>query len=234
MRALALLTARQGLGQAPLSGGPMSINISAILGDDTEAARKRAVTEVVDGLRGSQILAIATAVRAMQAEGKEVCNLTVRTSSPASSPCLSGSSKRSRAPSHAARPTTRHRMDCQCSERRLPASTSVTWGWTMARLASSSAPVPAPCSTVPGACSPTPATRPVSFLPAWNVGYYAHLCQTDHHFIGTSPGDQLLPDGGASGGAARHTVDGDEQPAEPHRHRDRQGSAPRHRAGHRR
>ena len=55
----------------------MSINISAILGDDTEAARKRAVTEVVDGLQGSRILAIAADVRAMQAEGKEVCNLTV-------------------------------------------------------------------------------------------------------------------------------------------------------------
>ena len=54
----------------------MSINISAILGDDTEAARKRAVTEVVDGLQGSRILAIAADVRAMQAEGKEVCNLT--------------------------------------------------------------------------------------------------------------------------------------------------------------
>ena len=68
MRALALLTARQGVRTGPSYGGPMSINISAILGDDTEAARKRAVTEVVDGLRGSQILAIATAVRAMQAE----------------------------------------------------------------------------------------------------------------------------------------------------------------------
>ena len=55
----------------------MSININALLGDDTDAARKRAVTEVVDGLRGSQILAIATAVRAMLADGKEVCNLTV-------------------------------------------------------------------------------------------------------------------------------------------------------------
>ena len=55
----------------------MSININTLLDDDTDAARKQAVTEVVDGLRGSRILAIAAAVRAMLAEGKEVCNLTV-------------------------------------------------------------------------------------------------------------------------------------------------------------
>ena len=28
--------------------------------------------------------------------------------------------------------------------------------------------------------------KTVSFLPAWNVGYYAHLSQTDHHFVSTS------------------------------------------------
>ena len=33
----------------------------------------------------------------------------------------------------------------------------------------------------------------MSFLPAWNVGYYAHLCQTDHHFIGTAPETNFFP-----------------------------------------
>ena len=38
-----------------------------------------------------------------------------------------------------------------------------------------------------------PGDKTVSFLPAWNVGYYAHFNQTDHHFIDTSPETNFFP-----------------------------------------
>ena len=47
----------------------MTIDVSTKFESDTTAARKNAVTEVFEGLQGSQILAIATSVRAMIAEG---------------------------------------------------------------------------------------------------------------------------------------------------------------------
>ena len=38
-----------------------------------------------------------------------------------------------------------------------------------------------------------PGDRTISFLPAWNVGYYAHLCQADHHFIPTTAENNFHP-----------------------------------------
>ena len=171
----------------------MSINISAILGDDTEAARKRAVTEVVDGLRGSQILAIATAVRAMQAEGKEVCNLTVGDFKPSEFPVperlvqeIQSAVARGETnyPPSDGLPVLREAI-ADFYKRHL----GLDYGPAGVVVCSGARPV------LYGTWRlfTNPGDKTVSFLPAWNVGYYAHLCQTDHHFIGTSPETNFFP-----------------------------------------
>ena len=64
----------------------MTIDINTYLPADAAKASTRAVTEVIDGMRGSKILAIASEVRAMIAAGEEVCNLTVGDFKPAEFP----------------------------------------------------------------------------------------------------------------------------------------------------
>ncbi len=38
-----------------------------------------------------------------------------------------------------------------------------------------------------------PGDRTVSFVPGWNVGYYAYLSLSDHHFVATRPQDRFFP-----------------------------------------
>ena len=48
----------------------MTIDVRTHLPEDSAKASTRAVTEVIDGMRGSKILAIASEVRAMIAAGE--------------------------------------------------------------------------------------------------------------------------------------------------------------------
>ena len=68
----------------------MTLHISDHLSADGTAAAAHALTPVMDGMRGSQILAIAAAVRQMAAEGRTVCNLTVGDFKPAEFPVPEG------------------------------------------------------------------------------------------------------------------------------------------------
>ncbi|MAY82304.1 MAG: aminotransferase [Deltaproteobacteria bacterium] len=171
----------------------MSIDIRAHLPSDTSAATNRAVTEVVQGMQGSQILAIATAVRAMQAEGKQVCNLTVGDFKPTEFPVperlVEGiqsavAAGQTNYPPSDGLPVLRQAI-ADFYKRDL----GLDYGPESVVVCSGARPV------LYGTWRlfTNPGDKTVSFLPAWNVGYYAHLNQTDHHFIRTSPETNFFP-----------------------------------------
>jgi aspartate aminotransferase len=171
----------------------MTVEINAHLPADTRQATSAAVTEVVDGLRGSQILAIATAVRAMVADGHEVCNLTVGDFKPAEFPVPNKLVKETQSalergetnyPPSDGLPVLRQAI-ADLYKRDL----GLDYGPGGVVVCSGARPV------LYGTWRlfTNPGDKTVSFLPAWNVGYYAHLCQTDHHFIRTSPETNFFP-----------------------------------------
>lgn len=171
----------------------MSINIQEHLDDDTDDACRRAVTESVDGLRGSQILAIATSVRALLAEGKEVCNLTVGDFKPSEFPVpdllvqeIQAAVARGETnyPPSDGLPVLREAI-AGLYEREL----GLDYGADGVVVCSGARPV----LYATWRLFTDPGDKTVSFLPAWNVGYYAHIFQTDHHFIGTAPETNFFP-----------------------------------------
>lgn len=171
----------------------MTIDVSTKFESDTTAARKNAVTEVIEGLRGSQILAIATSVRAMIAEGKDVCNLTVGDFKPAEFPVpaklVAGiqaavAAGETNYPPSDGLPVLREAIS-DMYKRDL----GLDYGPGGVVVCSGARPV----LYATWRLFTNPGDKTVSFLPAWNVGYYAHLCQTDHHFIRTQPETNFFP-----------------------------------------
>ena len=171
----------------------MTVDITAHLPKDTHSATRSAVTEVVAGMQGSKILAIASSVRAMIADGREVCNLTVGDFKPAEFPVpttLVDETKAALArgetnyPPSDGLPVLREAI-AGMYKRDL----GLDYGMEGVVVCSGARPV------LYGTWQlfTNPGDKTVSFLPAWNVGYYAHLCQTDHHFIGTSPETNFFP-----------------------------------------
>mgnify|MGYP003304084285 CR=1 FL=1 len=158
----------------------MSIDVNTFFDADTTAARKRAVTEVVEGLQGSQILAIATAVRAMVADGKEVCNLTVGDFKPSEFPVPKILVNEINAA--VARGETNYPPSDGIIELReaiadmYKRELGLDYGAAGVVVCSGARPV------LYGTWRlfTNPGDKTVSFLPGWNVGYYAHLNQTDH------------------------------------------------------
>jgi aspartate aminotransferase len=171
----------------------MSIDVSANFQSDTAAARRSAVTEVVDGLRGSQILAIASSVRAMIAEGKSVCNLTVGDFKPTEFPVpeklVTGiqaavAAGETNYPPSDGMPVLREAI-AELYKREL----GLDYGAGGVVVCSGARPV----LYATWRMFTNPGDKTVSFLPAWNVGYYAHICQTDHHFVRTGPETNFFP-----------------------------------------
>ena len=171
----------------------MSIDVNSFFDADTTAARKRAVTELVDGLSGSQILAIAADVRAMIADGKEVCNLTVGDFKPSEFPVpsklvdeINGAVERGETnypPSDGILELREAIAEMYKRELGLDYGTGGVVVCSGAR----------PVLYGTWRLFTNPGDKTVSFIPAWNVGYYTHLCQTDHHFIDTSPDTNFFP-----------------------------------------
>ena len=171
----------------------MTIDVSTKFESDTTAARKNAVTEVIEGLQGSQILAIATSVRAMIAEGKDVCNLTVGDFKPAEFPVpaklvegiqAAVAAGETNYPPSDGLPVLREAIS-DMYKRDL----GLDYGPGGVVVCSGARPV----LYATWRLFTNPGDKTVSFLPAWNVGYYAHLCQTDHHFIRTQPETNFFP-----------------------------------------
>lgn len=171
----------------------MTVEINAHLPTDIQTATRAAVTETVDGMRGSKILAIASSVRAMIAEGREVCNLTVGDFKPAEFPVPAKLVEETQSaleqgetnyPPSDGLPVLREAI-ADLYKREL----GLDYGAAGVVVCSGARPV------LYGTWRlfTNPGDKTVSFLPAWNVGYYAHLCQTDHHFIRTSPETNFFP-----------------------------------------
>jgi len=171
----------------------MTLHISDHLSADGTSAATHALTPVMDGMRGSQILAIASAVRRMQAEGHTVCNLTVGDFKPAEFPVPEGlvreiqsalADGQTNYPPSDGLPELRQAI-ADFYKRDL----GLDYGMEGVVVCSGARPV------LYGTWRlfTNPGDKTVSFLPAWNVGYYAHLNQTDHHFIRTSPQNNFFP-----------------------------------------
>ena len=147
----------------------------------------------MDGMRGSRILAIASAVRKMQAEGRTVCNLTVGDFSPNEFRVPSGLVDQIQAALREGQ--TNYPPADGVPELREAIANFYTrelgldYGKEGVIVCSGARPVlygTWRLFTEPG-------VKTVSFLPSWNVGYYAHLNQTNHTFIRTTPQSNFFP-----------------------------------------
>ena len=169
------------------------VDVSRYLPANHDAAMRRAVTEVMATLKGSKILGIGAEVRALQAEGREICNLTIGDFRSEQFPLPTQISEGVRAayqdgqtnyPPADGVPELKEAVS-ELYKRKL----GVDYG-------------PASICVGSGARPPMYATwrlitrpgdRTVSFLPSWNNSYYAHFCETKHSFIPTSAEHNFFP-----------------------------------------
>ncbi len=171
----------------------MSLDISSLLPADPSNAAKQALAPVVNDLGGSKILRIASQVRAMQREGKEICNLTVGDFSPA----------QFRIPEA----LTRGIVDAvQAGHTNYPPSDGIPeLKEAIAEYYADELGLEYSAGSVcvgSGARPPIyaawrmfvePGDRTVSCRPMWNVSYYAHLVQSEHVFLETSAETNFFP-----------------------------------------
>ena len=158
----------------------MSISIDSYLPSDTETAANAALTPIAASMQGSMILGIASEVRALQAGGAEICNLTVGDFRPNQFSIPDELSERiqkevadgqTNYPPADGVPELKQAI-ADLYERDLgldygPQSVCVGSGARPPIFASWSLFV-------------EPGDKTVSFLPMWNVGYYAHLFRSNH------------------------------------------------------
>ena len=168
------------------------LDLKRLLSADPEASA-RVVTPVMSAMIGSRILKVAAEVRALQAQGREICNLTVGDFSPKQFPV----------PELLARRTAEAVLGGQTNyppADGIPELKAAISDYYRDELGLDYGPQ-AVC-VASGARPPIYATwrlfvepgdRTVSFLPAWNVGYYAHLLQADHQFVPTTAETNFFP-----------------------------------------
>lgn len=171
----------------------MRIDTSAFMPTDAAAAARHALNPISAGLLGSRILALAARVKALQARGAQICNLTVGDFSPRQFPIPEALSEQ----------TAAALKDGQTNY--PPADGIPELKEAIVHYYADKLGVVYPASGVcvgSGARPPLYATwrlfvepgdRTVSFLPAWNNGYYAHLNQADHVFVRTTAEDNFFP-----------------------------------------
>jgi len=170
-----------------------AIDSARFLPADTQAAVQAAVTPIAAGMRGSMILKIAGQVRALAAQGHEVANFTVGDFRPAQFHVpeeLSAGIRRSLDAGATNYPPADGVPELKAAIARM---VERNWGMKID---------PSWVCVGSGARPPIyaawrlfvePGDRTVSFLPMWNVGYYAHLCASDHVFVPTSADNDFFP-----------------------------------------
>jgi len=170
-----------------------TIDILNHMPTDSSRAAERTVTPTMAGMQGSKILGIATQVRQLISQGQEICNLTVGDFRPSQFPV----------PSTLSEQVIRAYQESQTNY--PPADGIAELKAAVAGMYERDLGLSYPSSAVcvgSGARPPLYATwrllvrpgdRTVSFLPMWNVGYYAHLLQSDHQFISTSAENNFFP-----------------------------------------
>ena len=171
----------------------MTITIDSFLPADRAAAARAALTPTAATMRGSMILGIAGQVRALQAAGKDIANFTVGDFKPdqfSIPPDLSEAIQRAVADGETNYPPADG----------IPELREAIAGLYARELGLDYGP-DAVC-VGSGARPPIfatwqlfvqPGDRTVSFVPMWNVGYYAHVFQSDHRFVPTSAEANFFP-----------------------------------------
>lgn len=167
--------------------------LSDYLPSDTQAAMEAAVTPVAAEMRGSMILRIAADVRALQAQGRTIANFTVGDFRPAQFKVpaqLAASTKQKFDAGHTNYPPADGVPELKAAIARM---VTREWGMEVG---------PDWVCVGSGARPPIyaswrlfvePGDRTVSFLPMWNIGYYAHLLGSDHAFVPTSADTDFFP-----------------------------------------
>lgn len=171
----------------------MTVDVSAFLPADGVGAMRLAVNPVMARMKGSSILRIAADVNRLKADGRQICNLTVGDFSPA----------HFRIPD---RLTARIQHELDQGQTNYPPADGVPeLKGAILRLYDRELGLRYPEGSVcvgSGARPPIyaawrlftePGDKTISFLPMWNVGYYADFCETQHVFIHTAAETNFFP-----------------------------------------
>lgn len=168
-------------------------DIARFLPADSDAAMKAAVTPTSASMQGSMILKIAGDVRALMAQGREVANFTVGDFRPAQFRVPGRLSEAIQA--QVAAGATNYPPADGVPELKAAIAELVTKRWGM-RI------TPDWVCVGSGARPPIYSAwrlfvgegdKTVSFLPMWNVGYYAHLTRSQHTFVPTTADNDFFP-----------------------------------------
>lgn len=171
----------------------MKTLITPYLPADSAAAAAAALTPVSGSMKGSRILGIAAEVRALQAEGREIANFTVGDFKPAQFRIPDGLTTAINTAVSEGETNYPPADGLPVLKQAIADLVSREWGLDYG---------PESICVGSGARPPIyaawrlfvePGDKTVSFLPMWNVGYYAHLCQSDHHFVQTAPDTDFFP-----------------------------------------
>jgi len=169
------------------------VDVSRFLPADHSAAMQRTVTDVMASLKGSKILGIGAEVRKLQAEGREICNLTVGDFRPEQFPLptqLSEGVLKAYRDGQTGYPPADGVPELKAAVARLyKRRMGIDYGPQSVCVGSGARP---PMYTTWRLIT-RPGDRTVSFLPAWNNSYYAHFCETEHTFVPTSAEHNFFP-----------------------------------------
>ncbi len=171
----------------------MTISVDSFLPADRKAAAAAALTPTAATMKGSMILGIAGQVRALQQAGREIANFTVGDFKP----------DQFGIPADLAEAIQRAVADGQTNY--PPADGIPELRQAISDLYARELGLdygPDAVCVGSGARPPIfatwqlfvqPGDRTVSFVPMWNVGYYAHVFQSDHRFVRTTAESNFFP-----------------------------------------
>jgi aspartate aminotransferase len=171
----------------------MPVTISDYLSADPEAAKRRALTPNSASLQGSMILRIAKEAGELARAGRPVVNFTIGDFKPGQFSIPADLS---------AKITEMLRAG---NTNYQPAAGVLELQQALSRLYTERLGIEySPDAFVigSGARPPIyaswklfvePGDKTVSFLPMWNIGYYAHLFKSDHHFVPTTAENDFFP-----------------------------------------
>lgn len=171
----------------------MTHDLDAILKAHGPGLHDHAVLGPMAEMKGSTILGIAGQVRALKAQGLEICDLTVGDFSPLHFRIpaeLTQEITRALEAGHTNYPPADGVPELKAAivrlyERQLGLKFSPDW---VCVASGARPPIYAAWRlfTLPG-------DRTLSSLPMWNTGYYAQLCQTRHEYLSTRAEDGFFP-----------------------------------------
>ncbi len=171
----------------------MTTRISDHLPRDGARAARAALTPIAAGMKGSRILGIAAEVRALQAEGRAVANFTVGDFKPAQFRIPEALTAGIAAAVQAGETNYPPADGVPELKQAIADMVSREWGVDYGPDAVCVGSGARPPIYAAWRLFVEPGDVTVSFLPMWNVGYYAHLTAADHRFVQTAPEDDFFP-----------------------------------------